>query len=348
MRKAFIFMLATASLVMPLQTVQAFERGEALVVFRVVDENDQPVTNADVYCTAWWPDSEHKLGKEYDSYTGKTDTNGLTRVSIVAYHDMRCKFSKEDYYESQLSFVFSGKATPEIAEDRWQPWGLTNDVILKRIRDPIAMYVKCVDAIIPETGKRLGYDLEKGDWVRPQGKGVVSDLVFNVTGEMRSMFDADLQMNVCFVNPQDGIITYTVPLHNETPIGSLLISSHEAPLTGYQSQYTYTRRMRRQRKERLNVGQRKDQMAYFRVRTEVDDEGNIIKAQYGKMYGDLYGYFTDKGIQVSFTYYLNPMPNDRNVEFDPKQNLFLKSDAGYRETWKLPYAERKQLGIHKP
>ena len=25
---------------------------------------------------------------------------------------------------------------------------------------------------------------------------------------------------------------------------------------------------------------------------------------------------------MSFTYYLNPAPNDRNVEFDPKQNLF--------------------------
>jgi hypothetical protein len=26
--------------------------------------------------------------------------------------------------------------------------------------------------------------------------------------------------------------------------------------------------------------------------------------------------------EVGFTYYLNPMPNDRNVEFDPKRNLF--------------------------
>lgn len=23
-----------------------------------------------------------------------------------------------------------------------------------------------------------------------------------------------------------------------------------------------------------------------------------------------------------FTYYLNPTPNDRNIEFDPKRNLF--------------------------
>jgi hypothetical protein len=25
---------------------------------------------------------------------------------------------------------------------------------------------------------------------------------------------------------------------------------------------------------------------------------------------------------ISFTYYLNPTPNDRNMEFDPSRNLF--------------------------
>jgi hypothetical protein len=42
------------------------------------------------------------------------------------------------------------------------------------------------------------------------------------------------------------------------------------------------------------------------------------RAHYGKIYGDF----------MNFTYYLNPTPNDRNVEFDPKRNLFtnLKDD----------------------
>ncbi len=29
-----------------------------------------------------------------------------------------------------------------------------------------------------------------------------------------------------------------------------------------------------------------------------------------------------RSICVIFTYYLNPSPNDRNLEFDPKRNLF--------------------------
>jgi hypothetical protein len=50
---------------------------------------------------------------------------------------------------------------------------------------------------------------------------------------------------------------------------------------------------------------------YFRVRTALDHQGNVVSAQYGKIYGDL----------AQFRYYLNPTPNDRNIEFDPKQNL---------------------------
>ncbi len=52
----------------------------------------------------------------------------------------------------------------------------------------------------------------------------------------------------------------------------------------------------------------------------MDERGNIVSAHYGKIYGDF----------MQFSYYLNPTPNDRNVEFDPKQNLLknLKSDEG--------------------
>ncbi len=63
-----------------------------------------------------------------------------------------------------------------------------------------------------------------------------------------------------------------------------------------------------------------DRNYYFRVRTVVDDRGNIVSAHYGKIYGDF----------MQFSYYFNPTPNSRNVEFDPKQNLMtnLKPDEG--------------------
>jgi hypothetical protein len=47
------------------------------------------------------------------------------------------------------------------------------------------------------------------------------------------------------------------------------------------------------------------------VRTVLDEQGNVKSALYGKIYGDF----------MHFSYYLNPTPNSRNVEFDPKRNL---------------------------
>ena len=50
---------------------------------------------------------------------------------------------------------------------------------------------------------------------------------------------------------------------------------------------------------------------FFRVRTVLDEHGNVKSALYGKIYGDF----------MQFTYYLNPTPNDHNIEFDPPRNL---------------------------
>jgi hypothetical protein len=64
----------------------------------------------------------------------------------------------------------------------------------------------------------------------------------------------------------------------------------------------------------------KDANYFFRVRTKKDSNGNIVSALYGKIYGDF-----SRNIghdKINFTYYLNPEPNSRNMEFDPKQNLF--------------------------
>ena len=56
----------------------------------------------------------------------------------------------------------------------------------------------------------------------------------------------------------------------------------------------------------------------------LDDKGRVKSALYGKMHGDIRLYAGTKAPKagMGFTYYLNPTPNDRNVEFDPSRNLF--------------------------
>jgi hypothetical protein len=77
--------------------------------------------------------------------------------------------------------------------------------------------------------------------------------------------------------------------------------------------------------DRVNVRDDDDINHYVRVRTRVDNEGNIVSSRYGKAYGEIrcrFGHYGDTRLHVQFSYYLNPAENDRNVEFDTKRNLF--------------------------
>ncbi|MFZ1074172.1 MAG: hypothetical protein WAO21_12165 [Verrucomicrobiia bacterium] len=91
--------------------------------------------------------------------------------------------------------------------------------------------------------------------------------------------------------------------------GRGLRSPHEAPANGYQSQLI--------RENAHHSGQPgisdydENRNYFFRVRAVLNANGNVKSALYGKVYGDF----------MEFSFYLNPTPNDGNVEFDPKQNL---------------------------
>ena len=76
--------------------------------------------------------------------------------------------------------------------------------------------------------------------------------------------------------------------------------------------------------EYLRILRNQDKMRnyYFRVRSKRDEKGNIISGYYGKIYGEF----------PEITYYLNPVVNDRNIEFDVNRNLFLKLGGESRIT----------------
>ena len=169
------------------------------------------------------------------------------------------------------------------------------------------MYAKQVRTEIPEIDKLIGFDLERGDWVAPHGEGSISDFIFYAKYTQRSARDFDYTLSLTFSNEADGIqVANSQSIHKE----SRLKSDYHAPADGYLTEWEQVRTRRPEIGETNNID--RDRKYYFRVRTEVDRDGNIVSANYGKIYGDF----------LQFSYYLNPTPNDRNVEFDPKRNLF--------------------------
>jgi hypothetical protein len=269
------------------------------VTFHVTGMDGAPISQANVA-------AGYFVGPHTGSHKdGLTDTNGIVTITARSGPAISYDAEKASYYPTRglkYDFDFRNKTG-----NQWHPWNPTVDIVLKRIINPIPMYAKRIDAQPPVDSKPVGYDLMAGDWVAPYGKGTDTDIVFTRDYNRKSLQDYDYKLTVSFPKAGDGIQELPVPYKNME--GSALRSPHEAPTNGYQPQIV-----------RLNVshpGQKlifdydENRAYFFRVRTVLDENGNVKSALYGKIYGDF----------MQFKYYLNPTPSDRNVEFDPKRNL---------------------------
>lgn len=193
-------------------------------------------------------------------------------------------------------------------------------MILKKIGEPIPMYVRKARISMPEVSKPIGFDLIEYDWIAPYGKGKQADLIFQAERRWVSRNDFDSTVKLTFSNPGDGLIPISVPVNQ----GSELRMSATAQSGGYISEFSkglsHTPASGWKDNEREG---NKEQNYYLRVRTVLDEQGNIKSALYGKIYDDFaIDPINSKTIKIFFTYFLNPTPNSRNIEFDPKQNLF--------------------------
>lgn len=275
----------------------------------VVDDQGKAIPNASVGSSTflrWQPGQG--FGKNiYDKFNQKASENG---IAIFEYQSKRgeCSIgaSSDGHYRSSLpNYTFE-----KVVNGRWTPENPTIRYVLKKKRNPIPMYAKSLSQglLVPVLGKKCGYDFEVGDWVAPHGKGETSDIYFLVKFSKKANGDFDSSIEVSFPNEKDGLIYF----EDKPREGSEFVSDYLAPLKGYQKQ-KLLRRFQKDGKITSDINRELGNY-YLRLRTRLDAKGNIESAHYAKIYGDF----------MYFTYYFNPTANDRNVEFDPKNNLFPK------------------------
>ena len=268
----------------------------------------------------------------YKVYTSKTDAKGTVTLKAPSLsHDV--SFSIQNfpgYYEAGGVYTYKSQSF-----NRWSPWNPTVEIVLEKIGVRAPMYFKKISDMIPRENKPLGFDLMAGDWVAPYGKGRISDFIFKVEippvhwvtnwyGTQPRPYPLRSGMiTLSFSNEGDGIqSTSHLPYSRQLP--------RMAPLDGYDCQLVKTQRYEvilkdhGQKLVKWYSNLEKEKNYFFRVRTTKNGNGTVTSMLYGKITGefDNDGAINDK---ISFTYYLNPDPNDRNMEFDPNQNLFTDS-----------------------
>jgi hypothetical protein len=306
MKKIISLIIASATIGVFAQ-VESFKH-DWTATLKIIDERGNPVSEA--RATVYYMLT--------NSFVGLTDTNG---IFIASSHDqsvdLAFRVEKSGYYRTRMDYHLGFNYDAA----RWNP---TQTILLRKIGKPIPMYAQQARIEIPELGKPIGFDLMEGDWVAPYGRGKQSDFIFQAQRRFNSWQDFDSSFRLTFHAPGDGLFAIAMPPDQ----GSELRLPAIAPQDGYVAELS----------EQLNdtpskgweKSEKKDQNYYFRVRTAKDDRGNIVSAHYGKIYGDFrIDAINSKTLLIFFQYYLNPTPNDRNVEFDPKQNLLggLRFDA---------------------
>ena len=265
------------------------------VTLKVVDDTGNPVAGAKATIIST------------NQIKGLTDTNG---IFVASHRDksfaLAFDVKKAGYYSFWQRYEM-GWAN----EYNYAKWNPTVKIILRKIGNPIPMYAKAQEMKFPKLDEPVGFDLMAGDWVTPYGKGFHTDLLFKAHREIKNDREYTAKLTVTFPSKGDGII---VALTEPTD-GSEFKTARIAAETGYQPDLV---------SDYSNIAKPAPVFGYFiRVRTELSENGNVKSALYGKIAGNFrfYAGTIAPTSGMGFTYYLNPTPNDRNVEFNPKQNM---------------------------
>ena len=306
----------------------------AKITIKVVDETGSPIANADAGINFETPKPLGQgAGININRKSGKTDFDGLFTAEGETTPQVSLGASHKEFYPSSSKFKQFTGVSGFLAFRRHKPWNPTVELVLKKVLNPIPMYAVQMSGgrpgefpEIPVVGRFVGYDLAANDWVAPYGLGTHRDFLFRLDIERAvSINDHDVTLTLRFSRPGDGLLEYTPDISKGK---SILRFPHHAPVNGYKDELV----QHYERTPGVSVtgssGYPEFETNYFfRVRTKLDNDGNVIGGLYGKIHGPINAHnytlrIKDSNPFLSFNYYLNPNDNDTNIEYDPTKNLF--------------------------
>ena len=313
------------------------------ITARVIDEDGNPLPDAPIRVSIH---NVNDYKDMYNDFRGKTDAEGKFSAEGIGRGLAKIEVKKEGCYPSRKTVTcYEGTAEQIRETGKFLPWNPIVDIMVKEIGKPIPMLVRrgnrCRSRIKPEPeqiGKKLGWDLVEGDWVAPIGNGKVADLVvvFETTYKDESNRTASVQIG--FGNKEDGCI----PLLELKGEESLLKFPRNAPKEGYDvRKLEYSLQYKEVEEPRNYMNKTLTQLPnplpegyLLRLRTQKDKDGKVVSAIYGKITSP-FGlkdilFRGNRRLFLNFDYYLNPTPNDRNLEYDQKSNLAPEADKDLR------------------
>ena len=344
--------VAFLSMLMSLLVVRQLAATTASFDVLVVDaETGLPISGVNV--AGWFSNSNgwkawtESAPESVDNKT--TDKNGFCHVSgetNTGETGVNIRHPPSGYYPNCFCVRYTFTDKPKWPFMQWRPTNAVITAALHRVVNPIPLFVKKAgrkfDVDWPKEGDEgtnsvLRYDFIVGDWLPPDGKGLTAD--FTISAKMATSRHVDRWLRIdnsegsrttrfymvsyefTYCGEGNGIVRSDVPK-------SAISFVRNADVDNYvQSLFKVHGRRRKIVGPNVYYEDFSDtdkRLCYtFRIRSKFDKAGNLVEAYYGKIYGDicLHGNWKEGYNGISFLYYLNPSPNDTNLEWDMKNNL---------------------------
>lgn len=278
----------------------------------VVDEETlEPIENAKVV-VSFSPGG--KFGGASFAREATTDSSGSAVIKGESIFEMPIAAKKDGWYWSR---AIVPNRVPDEKANYYTKHNQIIEIKLRKIKNPIPMYAKRVQLVFPEINTWIGFDFKEGDWVTPFGSGSTSMIEFKMTKEVRSSDDYTQILDLKFPNEGDGIRLVEIE-------DGWLKSEFIWPFSASINDLDKAQSLVYSREPKKGISSRPGGHRYLlRVNTQLDSSGNVISCNYVRIEDEIafFGVLSaEPGLK--FTYYFNPTPNDRNLEFDPEQNLF--------------------------
>ena len=271
------------------------------ITVKVVDSRGSPVPDAHV--EVFFASG----GKNNSQSAGATDSDGRIACEGLSNSDCKVYVDKEGYYRSQQRHSFiQGLSAKSVKKGRWQPWNPMVEIVLKEKRKPARLVRKRIDAQLPK-GVEAHFDCLRGDWLPPLGEGKTADMSFAYQSECDETFYY-LTNSLVLTMTQGGVVKLAQDQFSE------LKSAYEAPETQYAQEMEFEFARTRDKIIRDVTLSEDDYLVFY---SDARRDGNTAGEGtfWGKLTSWKYGESQQRGHSfLRFTYYLNPVPGDRNLE----------------------------------
>ncbi len=322
--KSFLFLLGMLAAIVGGKYLSDVQGGfGAKECLRIVDQDGKPVQDAEIYGGFV---TGHGLN-DYTPVRGTTDAKGRFTAQGRTIDQLSIQVFKEGFYPTKAVFKYGDSGLDVTRRNsfeeggKWQPYGQTHELVLKRIVDPVALCRPCVSVKIPVYDEWVGFDIEVGKWVPPYGDGRHSDVLLRFRQDVKQRwFDFTASMDVSFTNmPYAGFYRKLKDEHSE-----FVTVYHADSNEVYQTTQSFKQEVHNG--AQMNTGLAASAYLVFRTRTKTDENGKLLSAHYGVIRGpwNFYG-----GMSAGFMF--NPQPNDVNLEDKETARLARLHYKQYRE-----------------